>query len=50
MFYPYIAEMNEILTYSDVFIEPFEFDVEIKNINPYKALSIISELLAVRSR
>lgn len=30
MFYPYIAEMNEILTYSDVFIEPFEFDVEIK--------------------
>lgn len=49
MFYPYIAEMNEILTYSDVFIEPFEFDVEIKNINPYKALSIISELLAVRN-
>lgn len=49
MFYPYIAEMNEILAYSDVFIEPFEFDVEIKNINPYKALSIISELLAVRN-
>lgn len=49
MRYPYVGEMNEILTYSDMFSEPFDFEVEIKRINPYKALSIISELLAVRN-
>ena len=48
MRYPYMGEMNEILTYSDIFSESFDFEKEIRNINPYKALSIISELLAIR--
>jgi hypothetical protein len=50
MYNPYIGEVNEILSYSDLFDEPIpDLKEEIKKLNSWKALSVISELLSVRN-